>query len=85
VGSSRRDQLVRANADLYLSILKFSWHLVVSRSAEGFVAGRDFASTGSRAILPSLGPAMTFVSQQSELCAVVMYRAGCAIGISSKW
>jgi hypothetical protein len=78
----RHDQLIRRQRGRVSLNLKFSWHLVVSRPAEGFVAGRDFASIGSRAILSSARN--DIVSLQSGLCAVVMYRAGCAIGINSK-
>jgi hypothetical protein len=70
----RHDQLIRRQRGLVSLNLKFSWHLVVSRPAEGFVAGRDFASTGSRAIHHH--PRNDIVSLESKLCAVVMYRAG---------
>jgi hypothetical protein len=67
-----------------ISHFTFSWTIVVSRPAEGFVAGRDSQTPEGRAIPPSPRPCNYIVSQRSGLYAVVMYRAGCAIAINSK-
>ena len=64
--------------------LKIRLAYCVSRPGKGFAAGRDFASTGSRAIPPSPRPRNDIISQQSGLSAVVVYRARCAIAINLK-